>query len=44
MLIFVSPPGFEQFFVELSDAQAQGRELSPHFYDELASRYGLLWD
>ncbi len=43
MLIMVSPPGFENFFVELSDAREAGRELDAAFYDGLAKKYGIHW-
>jgi quercetin dioxygenase-like cupin family protein len=43
MLIMVSPPGFEQFFVELSEAQQGGRPLDQAFYDVLAEKYSCRW-
>lgn len=43
MLIMVSPPGFENFFVELSEARDAGRELDAAFYEDLAQRYGIHW-
>jgi quercetin dioxygenase-like cupin family protein len=43
MLIMVSPPGFEHFFVDLSEAQEAGRELDAAFYDELAKKYSVHW-
>jgi quercetin dioxygenase-like cupin family protein len=43
MLIMVSPPGFEHFFVELSEAREAGRSLDEGFYDELAQKYAIRW-
>ena len=43
MLIMVSPPGFENFFVELSDAREAGRPLDERFYAELAEKYAIRW-
>ena len=43
MLIMVSPPGFEEFFVDLSEARDSGRPLDEAFYGELAAKYGLQW-
>jgi hypothetical protein len=43
MLIMVSPPGFERFFVELSEAREAGRALDEAFYDELAQKYAIRW-
>jgi mannose-6-phosphate isomerase-like protein (cupin superfamily) len=43
MLIMVSPPGFETFFVELSEARDAGRELDAAFYEDLAKKYGIHW-
>jgi mannose-6-phosphate isomerase-like protein (cupin superfamily) len=43
MLIMVSPPGFEHFFVELSEAREAGRALDEAFYAQLAEKYGLRW-
>src|SRR5919197_2954302 len=41
MLIMGSPPGFEHFFVELSEAREAGRALDEAFYAELARKYAI---
>lgn len=43
LLILITPAGFENFFVELSDATASGRSLDADFYADLARRYSVTW-
>lgn len=41
-LTIVSPPGFESFFRELSDAEAAGEDMEP-VYGCVSERYGITW-
>lgn len=43
MLVMVSPPGFERFFLEIAAAESAGRALDAAFYDDLSRRYGIRW-
>lgn len=43
LLILISPAGFENFFVELADAEAAGHPLDAGFYEKLAHKYSLTW-
>jgi mannose-6-phosphate isomerase-like protein (cupin superfamily) len=41
-LILLSPPGFEGFFRELSEAEASGASM-PEAYVRVSEKYGLTW-
>lgn len=43
LLILITPAGFENFFVELSDARAAGRSLDAEFYADLSKKHSVTW-
>lgn len=43
LLILITPAGFENFFIELSDARQSGRSLNADFYARLSRKYSVTW-